>query len=208
MDYRQKILEEASVMFRTYGIRAVTMDMLANQMGISKRTIYEVFRDKDEILQGVLKWMAAKQRDIITKIFNQTDNVIEAIFKMLDLMADHFQKMSPAFQMDMKRLHSDLVKKLGDTNELPYLKNNSDILRRGIDEGVFREDIDIEITNKCMLEVARMSNDKDVFPPDDFPNKDVIRNFYINYLRGISTPKGLDLINFYEKNTRIDNRKS
>jgi hypothetical protein len=50
-----------------------------------------------------------------------------------------------------------------------------------------------------MLEVARMSNDKDVFPPDDFANKDVIRNFYINYLRGISTQKGLDLIDFYEK---------
>ena len=57
----------------------------------------------------------------------------------------------------------------------------------------------MEITNKCLLEVARMSNDKDVFPPDDFINKDVIRNFYINYLRGISTQKGLDLINFYEK---------
>ena len=48
-------------MFRTYGIRAVTMDMLANQMGISKRTIYEVFRDKDELLQGVLKWMTVRQ---------------------------------------------------------------------------------------------------------------------------------------------------
>ena len=44
-------------MFRTYGIRAVTMDMLAAQMGISKRTIYEVFSDKDELLKGVLKWM-------------------------------------------------------------------------------------------------------------------------------------------------------
>ena len=57
MDYRQKIIEEASVMFRTYGIRAVTMDMLAGRLGISKRTIYEVFSDKDELLKGVLKWM-------------------------------------------------------------------------------------------------------------------------------------------------------
>jgi AcrR family transcriptional regulator len=57
MDYRQTIVEEAAVMFRTYGIRAVTMDMLASHLGISKRTIYEVFRDKDELLQGVLKWM-------------------------------------------------------------------------------------------------------------------------------------------------------
>ncbi len=67
MDYKQRIIEEAAVMFRTYGIRAVTMDMLATQMGISKRTIYEVFKDKDELLTGVLKWMTVRQQEVIGK---------------------------------------------------------------------------------------------------------------------------------------------
>ena len=200
MDNRQKITEEAALMFRTYGIRAVTMDMLAAKLGMSKRTIYEVFRDKDELLKGVIKWMTQKQREVITKYFNESDNVVEAIFKMLDLMTDHFQKMSPAFQMDMKRYHRIILDNPDEIQDLPYYSNNSEILSRGIKEGVFRDDIDVEITNKCMLEVVRMSNDKDVFPPDDFTNKDIIRNFYLNYLRGISTPKGLDLIDFYEKN--------
>jgi AcrR family transcriptional regulator len=199
MDYKQRIIEEAAVLFRTYGIRAVTMDMLANQMGISKRTIYEVFKDKDEVLKGVLIWMAVRQRELMTKIFSETENVIEAIFKMMDLMNDHFQNMSPAFQMDMKRYHNEMVKKLGDKDELPYYRNNAEIIKKGINEGVFREDIDVEIINKCLIEVERVSNDKSVFPSDDFMNKDVIRTFYLNFLRGISTQKGLDLINYYEK---------
>jgi len=199
MDYRQKIIEEGAMMFRTYGIRAVTMDMLASQLGISKRTIYEVFSDKDELLKGVLKWMLERQRELMTKVFTESENTIEAIFKMLDLMMDHFLKMSPAFQMDMKRLHMDMKKNPAELVDLPYFSNNSDILIRGIREGVFRDDIDVEITNKCLLEVARVTNDRNVFPPDYFENKDVIRSFYINYLRGISTQKGLDLINFYEK---------
>jgi AcrR family transcriptional regulator len=199
MDYKQRILEEAAVMFRTYGIRSVTMDMLATQMGISKRTIYEVFHDKDELLTGVLKLMTIKQREVMGKILGESENVIEAIFKMLDLMRDHFRNMSPAFQMDIKRYHHDVMKKLGEGNELPYYRNNSEIIEQGIKEGIFRKDIDVEIINKCMLEVVRMSNDKEIFPPDDFLSKDVIRNVYINYLRGISTQKGLDLINFYEK---------
>lgn len=202
MDYRQRIIEEAAVMFRTFGIRAVTMDMLANQMGISKRTIYEVFKDKDELLQGVIKWMSVRQHELMAKIFGETENVIEAIFKMIDLMSEHFQNMSPAFQMDMKRQYHEIVEKLEKMDDLPYYGNNAEILIRGIREGVFREDIDLEITNKCLLEVVRMSNDKNVFPPDNFINKDVIRNFYINYLRGISTRKGLDLIDFYEKNQK------
>ena len=199
MDNRQRIIEEAALLFRTYGIRAVTMDMLANEMGISKRTIYEAFKDKDELLQGVLKWMTIKQREAMTKIFSETENVIEAIFKMIDLMIDHFQNMSPAFQMDLKRYHNEILKKLGENDELPYYRNHIEIIKRGIKEGVFREDIDVEIMNKCLLEVERMSNDKSVFPPDDFMDKNVMRTFYVNFIRGISTQKGLDLINFYDK---------
>jgi AcrR family transcriptional regulator len=202
MDYRQRIIEEAAGMFRTYGIRAVTMDMLATQMGISKRTIYEVFSDKDELLTGVLKWMTVRQREIMEKTLEESDNVIEAIFKILNIMMDHFENMSPAFQMDMKRLHHKVMSKLEGINDLPFVRNNAIIIERGISEGVFRKDLDVEIINKCMLEVAKMSNDREIFPPDDFPNKDVIRNVYINYLRGISTQKGLDLINYYEKNKK------
>jgi hypothetical protein len=53
--------------------------------------------------------------------------------------------------------------------------------------------------NKCLLEVERMSNDKSVFPLEDFMDKNVMRTFYVNFIRGISTQKGLDLINFYDK---------
>lgn len=199
MENRQRIIEEAALLFRTYGIRTVTMDMLASQMGISKRTIYEAFKDKDELLQGVLKWMTIRQREAMNKIFSETGNVIEAIFKMIDMMIDHFQNMSPAFQLDMKRYHNEILKKLSEKDELPYYRNHIEIIERGIKEGVFRDDIDVEIMNKCLFEVERMSNDKSVFPPDDFMNKDVMRIFYINFIRGISTQKGLDLINFYDK---------
>jgi TetR/AcrR family transcriptional regulator, cholesterol catabolism regulator len=199
MDYRQNIVEEAAVMFRTYGIRAVTMDMLAGNLGISKRTIYEVFKDKDELLKGVLNWMTEKQAEAMKRIFSESDNVIESIFKLLDMMSNHFQNMSPAFQMDMKRFHHEMSSMPDGKVKFPYLSINSEIIIRGMKEGVFRKDLDVDITNKCLLEVAKISNDKNVFPPDDFVSKDVIRSFYINYLRGISTQKGLDLINFYDK---------
>jgi TetR/AcrR family transcriptional regulator, cholesterol catabolism regulator len=199
MDYRQKIVEEAAVMFRTYGIRAVTMDMLASRLGISKRTIYEVFRDKDELLQGVLKWMKEKQAETMKKIFNESENVIEAIFKMLDMMGNHFQNMSPAFQMDMKRYHNEMLRDPDGQVEFPFSSSNSEIIKRGIKEEIFRKEIDVDITNRCLLEVAKMSNDKTVFPPDNYMSKDVVRTFYLNYMRGISTTKGLELINHYDK---------
>jgi AcrR family transcriptional regulator len=199
MDYKQRIIEEAAGMFRTYGIRSVTMDMLANQMSISKRTIYEIFHDKDELLKGVLIWMGDRQSELMNKILDESDNVIEAIFKIIDRMMDHFQNMSPAFQMDIKRFHHELFMNLDKKDEMPYYKNNTEIIKRGMKEGVFREDINIEIINKWMFEVVKLVNDRELFPPEDFLSKDVVQNVFINFLRGISTQKGLGLINFYEK---------
>lgn len=200
MDYRQRIIEEASKMFRTYGIRAVTMDMLANQMNISKRTIYEVFRDKDEVLTGVLDWMAVKQKENTARIMKDSENVIEAIFRIIDMMMDHFQKISPAFIMDIKRIHKEAVGNAERHHSVPFIDNNCEILKKGVEQGIFRDDINVELTNKCMLEVAKMTVDKETFPPDHFPGAEVVKNIYISYLRGISTAKGLELIDKYEKN--------
>jgi TetR/AcrR family transcriptional regulator, cholesterol catabolism regulator len=120
-------------------------------------------------------------------------------------MMSHFQNMSPVFQSDIKKYHYDVFRNMSNVNRLPYKSNNLEILNRGIEEGVFREDIDIDITNICMLEIIRMSNNKDLFPSDKFKNKDVVRNSFINFLKGISTKKGLDLINFYENNSKDKN---
>jgi AcrR family transcriptional regulator len=199
MEYRQRIIEEASYLFRTYGIKSVTMDLLATQMGISKRTIYEVFKDKDELLEGVLKWMTVRQREVMEKTMRESENVIEAIFKMMNMMMEHFKNMSPAFQMDIRRFHQDIAEKLENLDQLPYIRNNELMINKGIEEGVFRKDLDVKIINKCMLEVLKMSNDKEIFPPDAFGSKEVVRNVYLNYLRGLCTQKGLDLIDHYEK---------
>lgn len=206
MDYRQRITEEAANMFRTYGIRAVTMDMLAGQLGISKRTIYEIFRDKDELLRGVLKFMGEKQQELIKKVFGESENVVEAIFTLLDLMSAHFRKMSPAFKLDMEKYHNDILKVLRENDQMPYYIDNAEMLKRGIREGVFREDIDIDVTNNCIYEVMKMSVDKDRIGTGRLDKEVLIKDFYLNYLRGISTSEGLRLIDFYEKNQKTNNQ--
>lgn len=205
MDYRQRITEEAANLFRTYGIRAVTMDMLASQLGISKRTIYEIFSDKDELLKGVLKWMAGKQQEVKKKVFGESENVIQAIFILLDLMSEHFRKMSPAFKLDMEKYHNNILMALRENDQMPYYLDNIEMIRRGVNEGVFRSDIDIEVTNNCIYEVMKMSAEKDTIGSGRLDKEVLIRDFYLNYLRGISTPKGLGLIDFYEKNRQIKN---
>jgi AcrR family transcriptional regulator len=195
MEIRERIIEGAAGLFRIYGIKAVTMDSIAAHLGMSKRTIYEIFADKDELLMGVLRWMTDRQKEFLKKIMKES-NPIEGIFRILEMNRDHFQSMSPAFQADMKKFYlslSDSAK-----CDLPDYRNHKEIIEKGKKEKLFRDDVDADLANRCLYFLGRSIMDDELYPYDLFTRNDVIRNTFINYLKGISTEKGLDLINKLE----------
>lgn len=194
MDNKERIIEGAAGLFRLYGIKSVTMDSIAAHLGMSKRTIYENFSDKDDLLTGVLNWMNEKQKDFLKKILKES-NPIEAIFRLLEMNRDHFQNMSPAFQADLKRFFVS-----GDSKkcEMPDYRNHQEIIEKGVSEKLFRDDINADLANRCLYFLGRSVMDDELYPFDLFNRNDVIRNTFINYLKGISTPTGLDLINKLE----------
>ena len=108
MDIKDRIIEGAADLFKTYGIKSVTMDSLANQFGISKRTIYEIFSDKDELLKAVLTRINQQQKEMIRKVLEESENSLVAIFRMLEINRDNFQSMSPAFLADLKKYHHEV----------------------------------------------------------------------------------------------------
>jgi TetR/AcrR family transcriptional regulator, cholesterol catabolism regulator len=198
MDLRDRIITEAAVLFKTYGIKSVTMDSLASHLGMSKRTIYEVFSDKDELLLGVLKRMAEMQRELIIRVLNDSENAIVAIFRLLEINRNHFQEMSPAFQADMKKFHYELLMKKNDKNEMPDYGDNLQVIERGISENLFRKDINPDLVNRCLYSLGRSIMDDELYPYEQFSRFEVIKDTFINYLRGISTAEGNKLISQLE----------
>jgi len=198
MNIRDRIIVAAAELFSIYGIKNMTMDSLASHLGISKRTIYEVFADKDDLLIGVLKWMAEKQKHLVTRVLSESENSIVAIFRLLEINRDHFQNMSPAFQSDLKKYpYEVLIKKL-DSSEMPDLQSNIQIIEQGITEKYFRKEINSDLVNRCLFSLGRSIMDNNLYPFELFPRSEVVKNVIINYLRGISTPKGLAMINQLE----------
>jgi TetR/AcrR family transcriptional regulator, cholesterol catabolism regulator len=199
MESKERILEGAEELFRAYGIKYVTMDSLANQLGMSKRTIYEIFSDKDDLLISVLTRMAKKQKELVKKVLDESENSIVAIFKMLEINRDYFQDISPVFQADLKKYHHDVLMNKADNSDMPDYRNNQQVIENGIKEELFREDINPDLVNRCLYNLGKSIIDNNQYPYELFSRQDVIRNIFINYLRGIATPKGLDLINKLEK---------
>jgi TetR/AcrR family transcriptional regulator, cholesterol catabolism regulator len=198
MEIKDRIIEGAADLFKTYGIRTVTMDSLASHLGISKRTIYEVFSDKDELLVSVLQWMGEKQKALVSRILDESENAIYAIFRLLESNRDHFQNISPAFQADLKKYHYEVLINKTDKGVMPDFRNNIKVIERGIKEKLFRKDINPDIVNRCLYSLGRSTLDFELYPFDDFPRREVIKNVFINYMKGVSTAEGIELINKLE----------
>ncbi|HCC71771.1 MAG TPA: hypothetical protein DEQ09_11565 [Bacteroidales bacterium] len=204
MDYRERITEEAAVLFMKYGIRAVTMDSIAHHLGMSKRTIYEQFADKDELLRSVVRNMTHRQKEVFLDIMKESDNVIETIFRILTLASSHFKTTNPTYLMDLKKYHYRVYEEICQKGDIRNMEMTEEILNRGIKEKIFRSDINVEIVNAGIHGAIDMTKDDQYLPEGKYSRMEIIENLLFNYLIGISTPQGQELINKYKNKENLE----
>lgn len=193
-EYDARIIAGAAELFRVYGIRAVTMDAIASHLGISKRSIYERFIDKDTLLFAVINSMIEKQRETMEGILAGSPDVITAIFMIIRMGRDHAATMNPLISADLKKYHSKVMQKLKETCGHPDYESAGRILDMGISQGIFRDEINVEIVSRAFRGIGSLTGDEELFPSERFMKRDLMRNIMVNFLRGISTPRGIELI--------------
>ncbi|MFD2523758.1 TetR/AcrR family transcriptional regulator [Emticicia soli] len=196
MEIRERILQTAEALFRKFGIRSVTMDEIASELGISKKTIYQNFEDKDSIVHEIARLNMMCDIEESERIHKESANPIEQVFREATLLRKQASTINPAVFYDLKKYHPktwQLFQEYNKVNFLEIVKNN---LREGIEQGFYRAEIDIEILARLRLEEVECAFNRDVFPPEKFNQTEVHTTFIDHYLRGIMTQKGLD---FYEK---------
>lgn len=198
-EYDLRIISGAAELFRQFGIRAVTMDMIANHLGVSKRTIYERFIDKDTLLYAVLDSMIMKQRERIEGILESTPDVVSAVFTIIRMGRDHAATMNPLINSDLKKYHSQVLRRLKEKCGHPDHEAGVRILETGIRQGIFRETVNTEILSRAFRGVAAMAGDEELFPSEMFERNDIMKNVMVSFMRGISTRKGVALIDSMEK---------
>jgi AcrR family transcriptional regulator len=194
MEIRERIIEEALTQFLTYGIRNVTMDSIAVNMGISKRTVYEIFKDKKELIHVCIKQLKRNHEEKNHEIISFSSNVIETIFTFMREGIKAMSSINPVFFMDMKKFYSVTWDALVEDNEKDSLSLSKKLLLQGIEEGLFRSDINIPIVAKLFHEQMKLLADEKVFPRDEFNYADLFKSLTINFMRGISTQKGIEII--------------
>lgn len=197
MEVRDKIISGAKKMFTRYGIRSITMDMIAEELGISKRTIYEKFEDKDELLKCCIEESIVQQKSIHEEIMKNSANVIEAMIRVMKHNINILKTINPLFFYDIKKYHPSLNKHTIESSDNENVTHIIALLKRGIEEKVFRKGIHEEIVANLLFQQFKLMSNQEVFPEEKFSKAEIFENIVINFLRGIATNEGLLLIEKY-----------
>jgi TetR/AcrR family transcriptional regulator, cholesterol catabolism regulator len=203
MNITERIVNHAVELFVRSGIRAITMDDISSEAGVSKRTIYENFKDKDELLRACLAFIDEHHARETEQIMAQSNNTIDLVFRFLKHGVKAINSINPLFLADLKKYHYRIWKETYSINSDKYLSQTFTILKKGINEGLFRKDVDIEIVANLLNEQLILMSDERIFPSLKFSKTVVFENIIINFFRGIATGKGLEIIDKYMNQPEI-----
>ena len=195
----EKRLQEIGEMFMTYGVRSVSMDDIARHLGISKKTLYLHFKDKNELVELITASVIEERHSEYQAATKDAENAIEELFFMSKCLRTHVANLNPSLIFDLKKFHSNAWNMFMDFEHITVYKDIITNLERGMEEGFFRPDMDIKILAKLRVEEIHMSFDPHTFPKEEFDIAEVHIQMFDHYIYGLLTAKGMNLFEKYKK---------
>jgi AcrR family transcriptional regulator len=185
------ILRRVLGLYRKYGIRSVTMDDVSHELGISKKTLYQYIRDKDELVRKVIDLEISTRHDHMQERFKIDLNAIEELVEIARCVGYMLKGYSPVIEYDLKKYYPDLYVKLREIRRdymHQFIYGN---LKKGKEEGLYRENLDIDIISKLSVSHIDSIFESEVISVPEFLDPRFFFEFFIYHLRGIANEKGL-----------------
>jgi len=190
LQLKSKILETAMRAFASRGIRAVKMDDVASELGISKRTLYELYENKELLLyEGVVDFHRKREEEM-AQIASQCHNVMEILFEIYRMKVNDFSHTSIQFYSDLDK-YPKVREFLNQQNQI-MRKKSMNFLERGIAEGYFRDDLNYELCSKLIDVMAKYIMENELYRK--YSMKEIFFNLVFVTMRGICTMKGVEAL--------------
>jgi AcrR family transcriptional regulator len=199
MEIKDRIKQKADELFRRYGTRSVTMDEIANQLGVSKKTIYQSFSDKNELVDEVIVDILKYNKECCKAYRLNADNAIHEVFKAMEMLQVMFDNMNPVILFDIERNHPATYKKFTEYKYKFLYELVKENIERGKREELYRPEIDTDVVAKIRLETMMMPFNEEMFPKNKFSLVMLQQQLIEHFLYGIASLKGYKLILKYHK---------
>lgn len=187
---RDKIITSAMMAFAKKGIRQVKMDDVASELGISKRTLYEIFDKKEDLLYEGVKYYLGERRNQMQQKAQDCNNVMEIILLAYKLKVEEVRQTNPLFYSDLVK-YPKVARYLGQQNQ-QMLTNMTKFIERGIEEGYFRKEVKSELVARLFDALGKYVMEQQLY--FNYTIEEIFMNLIFVSLRGICTKKGVEAI--------------
>ena len=190
----ENILERVSCLYRKYGIKSVTMDDVARELGISKKTLYLHFSDKDDLVVQVLNYEANNRAVEFKKIYDQNLNAIEELLEVNKLMNHILREHSTVVDYDLKKYYPEHFAKNQELRRDKMYESVMNNMKKGKDEGLFRADLNEEIIAKLHVSRIICMTENPFFSAAELSSPQVFSEIIIYHIRGIANKNGIKIL--------------
>ncbi len=198
LEAKEKILQRTWELFRIMGMRSLTMDFIASDLGMSKRTLYEMFNDKDTLILKTIEYMILKNNIRLLDIIRKKENVIEAIFVIVEDLHEQMNSANQVILEDLQRYFVRLkTSYYANREKCREFSVTYHLLDKGIREGVFRKNLKLDLIDIFIQELIIMMHSSDALKLTNITREDAISNILLPYFRGLCTSYGLQLVDSF-----------
>lgn len=202
---RDKIIKGALELFMQRGIRSVTMDDIASHLGMSKRTIYEKFKDKNELLEHSINEFQADNKRKYMHILKENASCLTGLLSIIYYVyknTDFDCRPHEVFFMDLKKYYPELYANMQDNKRTSVLSTSS-YLKSGVKEGTIRNDINLDLVAMLLLtQIEGLSVMTEI--TKRYHPKEILRTMALSFCRGIATRKGMEEIEEFTNKYRFE----
>ncbi|PWK79007.1 TetR family transcriptional regulator [Mucilaginibacter oryzae] len=199
MSQTERIIKGAEDLFLTSGIRSITMDDIARHLGMSKKTIYQFFRDKNELVVALTKKKLQEDEDQINEIEATSNNVIEEMINTTKCSEEIFSRINPVVIHDLQKYHPEAWTDFQNFKANFLIQKMEQLLTKGMAQGYIRKDIDVKIMARMRVNQVELGFNTSIFPLAEFSPWKVQVQFLDHFNYGICTLEGYKLLDEYKK---------
>lgn len=199
-EVKEKILQGADELFMRNGIKSTTMDDIASHLGISKKTIYQFFADKDEIVFVVANRHLERDKKEIEAIANNSVNVLEELILLTKQIRKMLSRVHSSVLFDLQKYHPRTWEHFLKFKETCMAESIARNLYAGIEQGFFRPDINVNVLTKLRMEEVQMAFNPQLFPTESYNLLEVQIQLFDHFVYGLLTEQGRMVWEKYKNN--------
>jgi TetR/AcrR family transcriptional regulator, cholesterol catabolism regulator len=198
-DIKKKILKGAESLFMKYGVRSISMDDIARHLSVSKKTLYQHFADKEDIVTITCQSHIEEMSQEFEMIRKNSKNAIDELAKISSCLKQNSEEMNPSLLFDLQKYHPRAWNVWVNHKNKFIRESVVRNLSQGIEEGYFRPEIDKEVIATMRLELVQLVFDDQIFPPSRFKLYEVQIQIFDHFVYGLVTEKGRKLYQKYKE---------